>query len=256
MRIAIFAAVLAVFSAPVQAQSVSAASCEQLAASLKLPNTTVSSAKLVPAGKFVQPGGGAGAPRAAASLPAFCRVALTIKPTSDSDIKSEVWLPASGWNGKFLAVGNGAWGGSIQYGALGEGLQRGYAVASTDTGHTGADASFAVGHPEKLIDFGYRSVHETAVQGKATTAALYGTAPRFSYFNGCSGGGRHVVHGSAALSAGLRRHHRRRARLRPHARRVPVAARGAGDSQGSRELHPGDEVSGDSPRGGERVRRD
>jgi feruloyl esterase len=63
-------------------------------------------------------------------------------------------------------------------------------VASTDTGHTGPDASFAIGHPEKLIDFGYRSVHETAVQGKATVAALYGTAPRFSYFNGCSGGGR------------------------------------------------------------------
>jgi len=119
MRVAIFAAVLAVFSAPAQAQSASAAKCEQLAASLKLPNTTVSSATLVAAGKFMQPGGGPGAAQAAASLPAFCRVALTIKPTSDSDIKSEVWLPAAGWNGKFLAVGNGAWGGSIQYGALG-----------------------------------------------------------------------------------------------------------------------------------------
>src|SRR5687768_14568784 len=190
MRVAIFAAVLAVFSAPAQAQSASAAKCQQLAASLKLPNTTVSSATLVAAGKFMQPGGGPGAAQAAASLPAFCRVALTIKPTSDSDIKSEVWLPAAGWNGKFLAVGNGAWGGSIQYGALGDGLRRGYAVASTDTGHTGVDASFAVGHPEKLIDFGYRAVHETAVQGKATVRSLYGSAPRLSYFNGCSGGGR------------------------------------------------------------------
>ena len=96
----------------------------------------------------------------------------------------------SGWNGKFLQVGNGAWGGSIQYGPLGDALRRGYAAASTDTGHTGADASFAMGHPEKLIDFGYRSVHETAVQGKATVAALYGEQPRVSYFNGCSGGGR------------------------------------------------------------------
>ena len=96
----------------------------------------------------------------------------------------------SGWNGKFLQVGNGAWGGSIQYAALADSLRRGYAAASTDTGHTGIDASFAMGHPEKLIDFGYRSVHETAVQGKATRAALYGAAPRFSYFNGCSGGGR------------------------------------------------------------------
>ena len=102
-----------------------------------------------------------------ATLPAFCRVSLTIKPTSDSDIKSEVWLPMGGWNGKFLQVGNGAWGGSIpQYGALADSLRRGYAAASTDTGHTGTDASFAVGHPEKLIDFGCRSVHETAVQGR------------------------------------------------------------------------------------------
>src|SRR5439155_10200660 len=93
-------------------------------------------------------------------------------------------------NGKFLQVGNGAWGGSIQYGALGDALRRGYAAASTDTGHTGTDASFAMGHPEKLIDFGYRSVHETAAQGKATVATLYGVRPRLSYFNGCSGGGR------------------------------------------------------------------
>jgi tannase/feruloyl esterase len=169
---------------------VSTAACERLAASLKLPGTTVTSAQPVAAGKFVPPDGGAAAAEAARSLPAFCRVSLTIKPSADSDIKSEVWLPLSAWNGKFLQVGNGAWGGSIQYGALADTLRRGYAAASTDTGHTGTDASFAVGHPEKLIDFGYRSVHETAVQGKATVKALYGVAPRLSYFNGCSGGGR------------------------------------------------------------------
>jgi feruloyl esterase len=115
---------------------------------------------------------------------------MVLKPTPDSNINVELWLPTQNWNGKFLAVGNGAWGGSIQYGPLGDGLRRGYAAASTDTGHTGADASFAIGHPEKVIDFGYRSVHETAVQGKATVRALYGTAPKLSYFNGCSGGGR------------------------------------------------------------------
>ncbi len=173
-----------------QTPSVSAAACERLAASLALPNSTVTSSAVVAAGAFTPPGGGAAAERAAAGLPAFCRVALTITPSSDSDIKSEVWLPLSGWNGKFLQVGNGGWGGSIQYTALADSLRRGYAAASTDTGHVGSSASFAVGHPEKLIDFGYRSVHETAVQGKATVSALYGTAPRFSYFNGCSGGGR------------------------------------------------------------------
>lgn len=176
--------------AQAQTPSVSAAACERLAASLALPNSTVTSAEAVAAGAFTPPAGGANAERAAAGLPAFCRVALTITPSSDSDIRSEVWLPLSGWNGKFLQVGNGGWGGSIQYAALADSLRRGYAAASTDTGHVGSSASFAVGHPEKLIDFGYRSVHETAVQGKATVAALYGSAPRFSYFNGCSGGGR------------------------------------------------------------------
>ena len=176
--------------AQAQTPSVSAAACERLATSLALPNSSVTSAKAVAAGAFTPPGGGAAAAQAAAGLPAFCRVALTITPSSDSDIKSEVWLPLSGWNGKFLQVGNGAWGGSIQYAALSDSLRRGYAAASTDTGHSGPSASFVIGHPEKLIDFGYRSVHETAVQGKATVSALYGTAPRFSYFNGCSGGGR------------------------------------------------------------------
>ena len=189
MKSLVFVVVAVLSAIPVYAEeSVSAAACEHLAASLKLPNTTVTAAQPVAAGRFTAPGGAA--LQAAAKLPAFCRVSLTIKPSPQSDIKSEVWLPMSGWNGKFLQVGNGAWGGSIQYGALAESLQRGYAVASTDTGHTGTDASFAVGQPEKLIDFGYRSVHETAVQGKATVKALYGTAPRFSYFNGCSGGGR------------------------------------------------------------------
>jgi len=171
---------------PSEPPPVDAAACARLA-SLTLPSATVASAQVVPAGKFVPP---AGAGEGFADLPAFCRVALTIKPSSDSDIKAETWLPLSGWNGKFQQVGNGAWGGSIQYGALAETLRRGYAGASTDTGHTGVSASFALGHPEKLIDFGYRAVHETALQGKAVIAALYGAAPRLSYFTGCSGGGR------------------------------------------------------------------
>ena len=187
MRTIIPALAIVLFSLPASAaDSLTPAACEGLKQSLRLPNTTVTSAQPTAGGQFTPPG----ARTALRDLPAFCRVALTIKPSADSDIKSEVWLPMTGWNGKFLQVGNGAWGGSIQYGALADGLRRGYAAASTDTGHTGTDASFAVGHPEKLIDFGYRAVHETAVQGKATVRSLYGSAPRFSYFNGCSGGGR------------------------------------------------------------------
>ncbi len=183
----VISALFVLISLPAFAQTpaLQPASCERLAASLKLPNTIVVSAKAVAGGRFAPSAG-----LAIANLPPFCRVALRLTPSADSDIKSEVWLPLSGWNGKYLQVGNGAWGGSINYDALADGLRRGYAVASTDTGHTGPDASFAMGHPEKLVDFGYRSVHETAVQGNATTAALYGSKPRLSYFSGCSGGGR------------------------------------------------------------------
>jgi tannase/feruloyl esterase len=168
-----------------------AATCDTLAASLKLTNTKVSAATAVTGGQFTPPSTpGAEAPKAITGLPAFCRVQLTLTPTSDSDIKSEVWLPLNGWNGKFQQVGNGAWAGSIQYGALAEALKRGYAAASSDAGHTGTDASFAMGHPEKLKDFGYRAVHETAVQSKQTITNFYGMGPKLSYFNGCSGGGR------------------------------------------------------------------
>jgi feruloyl esterase len=167
-----------------------AATCDTLAASLKLTNAKVSAVIAVTGGQFTPPASGAEAPKAITGLPAFCRVQLTLTPSSDSDIKSELWLPLNGWNGKFQQVGNGAWAGSIQYGALAEALKRGYAAASSDAGHTGTDASFAMGHPEKLKDFGYRAVHETAVQSKQTITNFYGMGPKLSYFNGCSGGGR------------------------------------------------------------------
>jgi feruloyl esterase len=170
-------------------ESVPVATCEHLAASWSAPGAIVTGAQAVASGGFVPPGA-ATAAATRAPLPAFCRVSLKLTPSVDSDIRSEVWLPLAGWNGRLLEVGNGAWGGSVQYAALGDALRRGYAAASTDTGHTGADASFAMGHPEKLIDFGYRAVHETARHAKAIVAAVYGVMPRVSYFDGCSGGGR------------------------------------------------------------------
>ena len=175
-----------------QQASMDAATCTRLGASLDLANARVTLAEPITSGRFISPAPpGASAPPAVLDdLPAFCRVTLTLAPSSDSDIKSEVWLPLAGWNGKFQQVGNGGWGGSIQYAALASALRRGYAAASTDTGHIGDTAQFAPGHPEKLIDFGYRAVHETAVQSKATVVAAYGMAPRLSYFVGCSGGGR------------------------------------------------------------------
>ena len=163
-----------------------AASCDSLG-SLALPDTTITLAQTVAPGAFKAT---AGNPEQFKILPAFCRVAATLKPTSDSDIKIEVWLPASGWNGKFQAVGNGGWAGVISYPAMALALEHGYATTSTDTGHVGATGSFALGHPEKLTDFGYRAVHEMTVKAKAIIAAFYGDAPKISYWNGCSTGGR------------------------------------------------------------------
>ena len=133
-----------------------------------------------------------GAPVNYKSLTAFGRVAATSKPSSDSDMKFEVWMPLENWNGKFEGTGNGGWLGAIIYPALAEGLRRGYAVANTDTGHVSGvmDASWALGHPEKVIDFGYRAVHEMTVEGKAIVAAFYGKKPAYSYWVGCSSGGK------------------------------------------------------------------
>ena len=167
-----------------------ASSCEAIA-SLAIPDATITAADPVEAGAFVPPGAAAAAQQNAAfkRLPAFCRVAATLKPSNDSDIKIELWLPASNWNGKLQAVGNGGWAGSINYAAMAEALTRGYATSSTDSGHQGGAGPW-MQNPDKLIDFGYRSVHEMAVKSKAVAAAYFGNGPRLSYFNGCSGGGR------------------------------------------------------------------
>lgn len=175
-----------------------AASCESLT-SLSLPDTTITKAEVVSAGAF-NPPPTVGPPPPIdfgpviyTDLPAFCRVSATLKPTSDSDIQIEVWLPVSGWNGKYEAVGGGGWAGAISYSALGDALRGGYASSSTDTGHVGATGSFALGHPEKVIDYAYRSEHEMTVKAKAIIQAFYGAAPEYSYWDGCSTGGKQAL---------------------------------------------------------------
>jgi feruloyl esterase len=172
-----------------------AASCESLT-SLSLQDAKITSARTVAAGEFSPPGGGR-AGRGGASgggpyqaLPAFCRVAATLTPSADSDIRIEVWLPVAGWNKKLQAVGNGGWAGTISYTELAAAIKDGYAGVSTDTGHTGGGGSFALGHPEKLIDFAYRSEHEMTVKAKAILESFYGSAAQRAYWNGCSTGGR------------------------------------------------------------------
>ncbi|HKV05606.1 MAG TPA: tannase/feruloyl esterase family alpha/beta hydrolase [Candidatus Acidoferrales bacterium] len=184
----VFAAVLFLAPAPAAAQQ----SCESLA-SLSLTNATITSATSVAAGGF-RPPAGAGQPAPTANLPAFCRVAGVAKPSSDSEIKFEVWLPASDWNGKYQQVGNGGFAGTIPLSSMVQPLLRGYATAGTDDGHVAStDARWALGHPEKLIDFGYRGVHETSVQAKVIIHAFYGKDIARSYFVGCSDGGREAL---------------------------------------------------------------
>lgn len=194
--------------------------CDQL--KLSFPDATVTSIQFIPAGPFKAPApqigplpapdadsesaGSAGLARAAAvpparrgsaaplPVPAYCRVMMILTPSSDSKIEAAVFLPAEDWNGKLQVVGNGGWAGTVSYPAMADALRERYATASNDTGHRAADMGgggmFALGHPEKIIDFAYRAMHETTVKAKAIVAAFYGRNAKYSYYNGCSTGGR------------------------------------------------------------------
>ena len=172
------------------AQAAYADSCANLEG-LHLTNTTITTAASVTGGSFTPPG----SPTPITNLPDFCRVAAFSAPTSDSHIQFEVWIPASGWNGKYLQAGCGGFCGSITYPNMAEALRRGYAVAATDDGHvaSGTDASWAAGHPEKIVDFAYRALKVTTDNAKAIIAAFEFSQPTRSYFFGCSDGGREAL---------------------------------------------------------------
>ncbi|MAP95272.1 MAG: tannase/feruloyl esterase family alpha/beta hydrolase [Ponticaulis sp.] len=166
--------------------------CSELAG-LALDNTEISSASVVTAGSFAPPPSPMERPADYASMPDYCRVTGSIKPTPQSDIQFEAWLPLDeSWNGRFMQVGNGGAAGSFMYASMVEPLKRGYAVVHTDTGHKGTagDFTWAMGEPEKLVDYQYRAVHELTLKGKAITEARYGKAPEQSIWYGCSTGGR------------------------------------------------------------------
>ena len=174
--------VLVAVSAPA---ALHAQSCENLS-KLASPQVSISLARVTRSGTFTIPD----STRDFSGLPAFCRVAAKLKPGSDSEIGMELWLPLTGWNGKYLAAGSGGWGGSIDYGELADALRRGYATSATDDGHSGQGARFLMGHPEKFVDFAYRAEHEMTVEAKALIKAFYARDARYSYWDGCSGGGR------------------------------------------------------------------
>jgi len=187
----------AIFSAGIGSPQAAAAGappvrqCADLAKLTFEDNTTITAAEIVTDGTFTTPAG-----QTISGLPEFCRVAGVSKPTAESNINFEVWLPTKTWNGKFLSVGEGAFVGAINYtrlgldGTLDENVKRGYATASTDTGHLASDEFWAIGHPERVVDFGYRAKHLVTVAAKELATALYGKGPDYSYYNSCSTGGR------------------------------------------------------------------
>jgi Tannase and feruloyl esterase len=182
----LYSAVAVALVAPVLVQASDCTGLKKAANS----EAEITIATLQPAGPFVIPP--ELGPARTVQLPAFCRVQGVLHPAPDSEIAFEVWLPAQEWNGRFQGIGNGGFAGTISYSALAAAVQAGYAAAATDTGHKGGvtDASWAKGHPEKVVDFGWRAVHVTTVAAKALTEAFYGSAAHRSYFISCSNGGR------------------------------------------------------------------
>lgn len=171
--------------------------CERLA-SLTLPHAAITTASKIAAGAFdgpPDPFTGQSAAPFYKKLPAFCRVVVDSHPSADSDIPIEVWMPIEGWNGRLLGAGNGGFAGSIGYGDLGAALGLGYATMGTNTGHAAGfiDARWALGHPEKVADFGYRAIHEMTVTAKAVVEQFYGAGAKHSYFSSCSDGGREAL---------------------------------------------------------------
>lgn len=162
---------------------------------MSIADTTITAATDMEAGIFSPPAGNSSSGTVySGKVPAFCRVIGVSRPTKDSEINFEVWLPqAAAWNHKLQGVGNGAYNGRITYGGMENGVNNGYVVTTTDTGHTGGDLKFAVGHPERIADWGYRAMHVTTTAAKLILTEYYKAAPVHSYFNGCSTGGHEAL---------------------------------------------------------------
>jgi len=170
--------------------NVSAQSTEsvlQVIKAMNLKGVTITKVEKVLAGNYTQPDG-----KKITNLPAFIRVAFTSRPTTQSNIRCEVWMPIENWNGRFLGTGNGGGAGWISYGPLQSGLRRGFATANTDMG-TSPGVDQIVDYPERWADFGYRATHEMTVISKAILQVYYKKHAKYSYFVGCSTGGQQAL---------------------------------------------------------------
>jgi hypothetical protein len=191
-RMQVLAAGVAIVAFLAGASTSQAAECGDLAGKVFGPATITAATSVSPPSSLL----GRDPPTPVAIKATFCRVQGVIKPSADSDINFEVWLPsANSWNGRYGAIGNGGFAGSLILPSMASRVAEGYAVSGTDTGHTGGslDAGWALGHPEKIADFGWRAIHETAEASKSVIGAYYGKAANKSYFAGCSDGGREAL---------------------------------------------------------------
>jgi len=194
LRLALTFALMATYFAP---RAFADDSCDKLMG-LTISGAKITFAQTVAAGAFAGPPAGFTGRDLTAfykGVPAFCRVVVMAAPTSDSEIKIEVWLPSVGWNGKLQGIGNGGFAGLIDYMQLGWAVSKGYAATATNTGHEGTPihAAWALGHPEKVVDFGHRGIHEMTRVAKDVVHAFYGKTSQHSYFAGCSDGGREAL---------------------------------------------------------------
>jgi Tannase and feruloyl esterase len=174
------------------AAGAAAADCGSLAGKTFGDATITAATNVAPPSSVV----GKDSPKPVAVKAPFCRVQAALKSSPDSDVTLEVWLPPeAAWNGKYEGVGNGGFAGSLIYNAMEWALEAGYAVSGTDTGHAGGplDAGWALGHPEKIVDFGWRAIHDTAQVSKAIVETYYAKPPAHAYFTGCSDGGREAL---------------------------------------------------------------
>ncbi|HEY1963702.1 MAG TPA: tannase/feruloyl esterase family alpha/beta hydrolase [Acidobacteriaceae bacterium] len=197
MRPLAFLAATLLLAAPSVAESTDASRCTNLQ-QLQLDHAHILSAEVVPAGAFVappRPTGKAEQIPLYKQLPAFCRVKVQAAPSDDSNIQIEVWLPVSNWNHRLQALGNGGFAGEIDFGGMARALNSNSATAGTDTGHfaDGIDATWALHHPEKITDYGWRGIHQMTAQAKAVIATYYATPVAHSYFTACSDGGREAL---------------------------------------------------------------
>jgi feruloyl esterase len=187
LALAAVAAVTGSAATPAPSGSADAAACAAITA--RAPDDVmITSAELTASG--VAWAGEAQGPGRRPPTPvkaAFCRVRGVI----EKEIGFELWLPAkASWNGKFLGAGVGGDAGTYNFQDLPRGVNRGYATASTDTGHKQSDVTWMLGDPQRLTNYELRANHLLAVKGKALLRAYYGRGARYAYFVGCSGGGR------------------------------------------------------------------